>query len=72
MPGRLRDIKRALEARGVTVSEPSSGSHWWASYGSGGYSIPAHNGLKTEIPDVYIRGLCRAFAIDFREFMREL
>jgi hypothetical protein len=73
MPARPRDIKRALEARGVRVDEPTKGSHWKA-VGSGGkvYPVPAHNGLKTEIGDEYIRGICRAFGFDFAEFRREL
>ena len=28
--------------------------------------------MKTEIPEVYIRGICRAFGIDYAEFKRRL
>ena len=31
-----------------------------------------HNGMKTEIPDEYIRGICRAFGIDLDEFKKRL
>jgi hypothetical protein len=51
------------------VSRPNRGSHWLAKKaGFRTYPIPAHNGEKTEIPDVYIRGFCRNFGIDREEF----
>jgi len=28
--------------------------------------------MKTEIPDVYIRGSCRVFGFDYDEFSRQL
>ena len=72
MPARLRDIKRALEARGISVEEPKGSSHWKATAPRITYTIPAHNGLRTEITDIYIRALCRAFALDYETFKREL
>ncbi len=60
MPACLRDLKRALENQNGSVEEPRSGSHWKARLGTDCYPIPAHNGLKTEISDRYINGLCRA------------
>ena len=72
MPARIRDIKRALSARSIAVEEPSSGSHWKATNGQTTYPIPAPNGLKTEVSDVYVKGLCRAFGIDYQAFKREL
>jgi hypothetical protein len=73
MPARLRDIIRVLEAYGIQVREPKSGSHWKAiSETNGTYPIPAHNGPKTEIADEYIRGLCRKFSIDPKEFKKKL
>jgi hypothetical protein len=74
MPPRLRDLKRALELQaGFRVEEPRSGSHWKVR-GPGGksYPIPAHNGLKTEISEVYVRGLCRTFGLDEAEFRKLL
>ena len=65
MPARLRDIVRALAELGVAIEKPNRGSHFKALSASGRkYSIPAHNGEKTEISDEYIRGLCRFLGID--------
>lgn len=66
MPARLRDIQRAVKALGIEVTSPRGPHPWKAHRKSDGvsYGIPAHNGLKTEISDKYIRGLCRAFGID--------
>lgn len=73
MPARLRDIKRALEARGITVeTPPSGGSHYRARKDSIVYPIPSHGGLKGEINDIYIRGLCRRFGLDEDAFRRDL
>lgn len=69
MPARLSRIIAAAAHFGVGVSRPNRGSHWLAKKaGFRTYPIPAHNGEKTEIPDVYIRGFCRNFGIDREEF----
>lgn len=70
MPPRLREVKGAIQRMaGFRIEEPSKGSHWKI-YGPDRkmYPIPVHNGLKTEIPDSYIRGLCRTFGLDEAEF----
>jgi hypothetical protein len=72
MPARLRDLARALQALGVTVEPPSSGSHFKARRGSIVFPIPAHNGPKTEIDDRYIRAACRAFDLDESELRKLL
>lgn len=72
MPARLRDLKRSLESLGVRVDEPARGSHWHASKDGRRYPIPAHNSLKSEIQDVYIRGVCRALGLDEAELRRRL
>lgn len=73
MPARLRSIIKIAERYGVTFTTPTSGSHWKACKdGFRAYPIPAHNGRNTEISDEYIRGFCRAFAIDFNEFKKQL
>jgi len=59
MPPCLRDVKRALEKQGGTAEPPNDGSHWKARLGGDCYPIPAHNGLKTQIADRWINGLCR-------------
>ena len=57
MPIRLKKLKQRLGSLGYRVEQPKRGSHWKV-YGPGGvmYPIPAHNGLKTEIGDAYLRG----------------
>lgn len=72
MPARLLALKRVLEFMGAEVHRPNSGSHWKAVYQGKTYPIPAHNGEKTEIGDVYIRGVCRCFGWDPTEFKKHL
>jgi len=64
VPARLANLVRALKQLGVAVNEPSKGSHRRATRGGELFTIPAHNGLKTEIDDKYIRALCRKFGLD--------
>lgn len=74
MPARLRDIERAARALGLEIV-PARGKHPWKAQRTGGgvsYGIPAHNGLKTEISDQYVRGFCRAFGLDEAEFRKLL
>jgi hypothetical protein len=68
MPARFGDLVRALRALGYTVDEPSSGSHWKV-YARDGkmFPIPAHNALRSEVADKYLRSLCRALDIDIVE-----
>lgn len=75
MPARLAAIRRALLQYGIEIQEPASGgSHYKATNLINGrsYVLPAHNGLRTEIPDKYIKGLCRALDIDPRTFIQSL
>lgn len=64
MPARARDIIRAFASFGVVFKEPKKGSHWKARLGEVSYTIPLHNGPKSEVDDIYIRGACRAFNVD--------
>ncbi|MFW5920388.1 MAG: type II toxin-antitoxin system HicA family toxin [Polyangiales bacterium] len=67
MPKRLRDLEKALKKHGVSLEQPKGGgSHWKfaADNPDRKYPIPAHNGKKSEISDVYIKALCRHFGID--------
>ncbi len=69
MPRRLRDILKVLRARGFTDEH---GARHLKVRGPDGkmYTIPAHNGEKTEIGNEYIRGLCRTFPeLDLAELM---
>ena len=71
MPARLRDIARVAALYGVTVTPGARHFHARDEHGRV-YPIPAHNGLKTEISDVYLRKFCQAFGIDYAEFRRQL
>jgi hypothetical protein len=61
-------------ALGLEVIEANGKHPWKARRPSDGktYGIPAHNGVKTEISEVYIRGLCRAFDLDETAFRKLL
>lgn len=73
VPPRLRDLERAARAFGLQLEEPRSGSHWKFVNGAGGmYPVPAHNARNSEVPDQYVRGLCRYFGIDPVELRRKL
>lgn len=72
MPARLSVLKHALESMGADVVRPNSGSHWKAVKDGTTYTIPAHNGERTEITDVYIKGVCRCFGWDVKEFKKLL
>ena len=67
-------LRSALAKLGVRVSERSSrGSHIVVDDGKGhAYPLPLHHGEKTELSDVYVRGLCRALEIDYEELRKLL
>jgi hypothetical protein len=63
MPMRLHDFGQWLKAYGVVI-EPA-GKHWCArKEGCGMYALPAHNGPRTEISNVYLKKACKHFGID--------
>lgn len=64
MPARARDLIRVLRKLGLTVEQPKKGSHWKVTDGKMTYPIPMHNAEQTELDDVYVRGVCRAFGLD--------
>ena len=73
MPARLNKIIAVAAEYGVTITTPSSGAHWKAKKaGCRTFPISAHNGARSEIPDEYIRGMCRCFGIDYKEFRAKL
>jgi len=75
MPARLRDIIRVLlEDYGLESQRPSRGSHWKIVDTATGrsYTVPAHNGPRTEIDDKYIRAMCRYFDIDYKDLKKKL
>jgi len=72
LPARLRDLTRALQSYGISVEKPSSGSHWKASKDGIVYPLPCHNGPKTELADYYLKGVARAFGLDFNEMKKRM
>jgi len=74
VPARLRDLVRVLVEFGIRVDPPrGGGSHWKAIAANGSaFVLPANNGLRTELADVYIRELCRTMGIDYAELKKRL
>jgi hypothetical protein len=73
VPARFSAIKREVQALGFTLEPPrGGGSHWKVMGPRGCFPIPAHNGLKGQVPDRYIQSLCRFLGVDFEEFRRRL
>ncbi len=73
MPARLKTIAAVFKTFGVLLEKPSSGSHWkLRREGTRVYTVPASNGLKTEIGDNYIRAACRHFGIEVADFYARL
>jgi predicted RNA binding protein YcfA (HicA-like mRNA interferase family) len=66
MPMRLGKLRKRLKEHGVRVESPKKGSHFKARRNTdeGVYVITAHNADKSEIPDLYINGVCKHFGID--------
>ena len=63
MPARARAVLRAVKKIGGSYEKPKSGSHWHVCFENRVYPIPLHNGMRSEIPDVYLRGLARFLGI---------
>jgi hypothetical protein len=73
MPARLREIAAALKLLGVTVDEPKGGSHFMIrGQGTRAFPLTAHNGMRSEISDLYIKKLCDHLGIDFKSFKKSL
>jgi len=74
VPARYTRLRAALAKLGVRISErPGKGSHVVVDDGKGHtYPLPLHHGTKTELSDVYVRGLCRALEIDYQELRKRL
>jgi hypothetical protein len=72
MPAKLSAILRVLKEYDATIEPPSSGSHYKAFRNGVLYTIPAHNGLKSEISDIYIKQLCKMLGINYDEFVKSL
>jgi hypothetical protein len=74
VPARYSRLRTALAKLGIRVSERSGkGSHVVVDDGKEHtYPLPLHHGTKTELSDVYVRGLCRALEIDYQELRKLL
>lgn len=73
MPPRFRDVRRALEKLGATVTpSPGGSSHWHVEKDGAMYPLPAGHGDNSEITDKYVRGVCKALSLDEKEFRRFL
>ena len=75
MPARFWAIRRALRNHpSLFLDERAAeGSHLVIRDQVGRtYTLSLHRGEHSEISDVYIRGLCRAFDLDYREFKKLL
>jgi predicted RNA binding protein YcfA (HicA-like mRNA interferase family) len=74
MPARYSRVVKALRKLGIKVTvRPGKGSHAIVDDGKGHtYTLPLHHGERTELSDVYLRALCRAFGIDDFEAFRRL
>jgi hypothetical protein len=74
VPCRLRDLRKRAGDYGVELVADGKGPHPWKFKRTGdrNYPIPAHKGLNTEVPDEYVRGLCRNFNIDRDDFLSGL
>jgi hypothetical protein len=70
MPMRLSTLAERLKEYGIRIGP--AGKHFAARRADdeGMYAIPAHNGLKTEIDNRYIKGLCKHFNLDYKTLIR--
>lgn len=73
MPARLKEFAAAAGEYGWTL-EGGGSKHPYRLRKPGFrvYPCPAHNGLKSEMDDHYLRGFCRLAGIDWNEFRSKL
>ncbi|MGE0547638.1 MAG: hypothetical protein AB7O24_01110 [Kofleriaceae bacterium] len=69
-PRRLSDVASIAHQNGCELVSAGGGKHNWrfVKAGKRPYTVPAHNGLKTEISWKYIQGLCRNLDIPIEAF----
>lgn len=72
MPGRAGDIAREVAKLGVTVGAGTKHFYKLSAPGLRCYTLPAHNGDKTELDDKYIKGLCKHFGLNYADFKAKL
>ena len=72
MPAKWGDLKSWAEKRGATVTQGAS-SHCKMTFPDGWvYPISAHNGLKSEVTDTYLRKVAKHFGMTLAELLAQL
>lgn len=73
---RIADLRKALRSFGLDVVESGRGRHPFKvrrANGSGPtYPLKAHNGLKSELADCYVEGICDLYGIDEKALRAKL
>jgi len=64
----LSDVARIAVAHGATLVESGGKHNFRFTKQNKTYTVPAHNGMKTEIAWKYIQGLCRNLDIPTSAF----
>ena len=65
MPIRLAELIKRAKNLGLEYEDGGTRHpHRFRKPGARPYTVPAHNGIKTEISDEYVDGLCKCFDID--------
>ncbi|HVV51058.1 MAG TPA: hypothetical protein VHO06_15425 [Polyangia bacterium] len=73
MPARFFKIALALRDYQIECkTKKGKGSHALLVHRGSVYPVSLHNGEKTELSDVYVKGICRFFGIDYDEFKIKL
>ena len=74
MPARFKSVCLALKKCGIeALSRGGKGSHVVLLSPDGRtYPVSLHKGPKTEISDVYVRGICEFYGVDYEELKKKL
>lgn len=70
---KYRKLRKVLLNWGVEIAKTNGGSHVNLKYPGARrpYPLVLGKGMKSEVPIEYVRGLCRCFQFDFKEFWAE-
>jgi hypothetical protein len=73
MPARLSKVVRWIERRGLSIEKPAGGSHWKVRLPDGDHFVlPAHNALRSEISDLYLKRLAKKLGTSLAQLLAEL
>jgi hypothetical protein len=68
----LSEVAAIARRYGCVLESPGTGRHWrFKKPGKPPYPVKAHNGYRSEIPWLYIQGLCRQMEIPESAFTDE-